>query len=97
MHPGRTSVAAVSVAARTAVRSGPSDSDSGVGTQMTITSGPVPAIPATFVTARKPPASMAAISASDRSSTCDRPAFRPSTVACLMSSPVTRRPARTAS
>ena len=41
------------MAALTAVRSGPSDSDSGVGTQMTVTSGSG-ATPATSVVARKP-------------------------------------------
>jgi hypothetical protein len=89
--PARSSRPAVSVAAVTAVRSGPSDSDSGVGTQMTITSAP-PAPPGSVV-ARKPPPSMTAMSAPDRSSMCDRPAFRPSAVACLMSRPMTRRSA----
>ena len=46
---------------------------------MTVTSGSG-ATPATSVVARKPPATIAAMSASDRSSTWDRPALRPSTV-----------------
>jgi hypothetical protein len=63
---------------------------------MTVTSGSG-AMPATSVVARKPPTVIAAMSASDRSSTWDRPALRPSTVVCLMSRPVTFRPTRTAS
>ena len=42
-------------------------------------------------------ADVAAMSASVRSSMCDRPTFRPSTVERLTSRPVTFRPARTAS
>ena len=114
--PARSSFAADSVAALTAVRSGPSDSDSGVGTQITMTSGPCSPVPSspvpssplpcsfttaatsgTVATARKPPATIAATSASLRSSTWLRPALSESTVACLTSRPVTRSPTRTAS
>ena len=71
--PWRSSVPAVSAAARTAVRSGPSACDSGVGTQITITSGWAP--PAPPEVARNPRLTISATWSSLRSSTCDRPAF----------------------
>ena len=92
--PGRSSRPAVSAAARTALRSGPSASDSGVGTQITITScGP---ISASSAVARNPRARASATSSSDTSSTCDRPAFSPAAISALVSKPVTRNPARAA-
>jgi len=81
--PGRSSRPAARAAARTAPRSGPSASDSGVGTQITITScGPMSASAAV---ARNPCARAAATSASDTSSTWDRPAFRPAAIRALVS------------
>ena len=82
--PGLSIAAADSVAALTAVRSGPSDSDSGVGTQITVTSGALsPASSARSAVARKPPSTIVSMSASVRSSMWLRPALRPSTVDCL--------------
>ena len=74
------SPAAVSVAARRRIRSGPSDSDSGVGTQITVT--PAAADDGGHVgDGAESPGDHPGDSASDRSSTWERPAFSPSTVA----------------
>ena len=92
--PAFSSRPAVAVAARTADRSGPAASDSGVGTQITMTScGPVAA---SSVVARNPWLSISATSASVMSSTCDRPAISPATISAFRSRPVTRNPDRAA-
>jgi hypothetical protein len=92
--PGRSSRPAVAVAARTALRSGPSASDSGVGTQIAMTSaGPATA---SSVVARNPWFNVSATSASVTSSTWDRPAISPATTFSLVSRPVTWIPTRTA-
>jgi len=49
------------------------------------------------VVASKPAASIVAMSSSERSSTCDRPARNPSTTRSETSSPVTESPERAAS
>ena len=82
--PFRSSRPAVAVAARTADRSGPSASDSGVGTQITMTSCSLQAVVSSAV-ARNPAASISATSASLMSSTCDRPAISPATICSLVS------------
>ena len=92
--PGRSSRPAASAAARTAPRSGPSAADSGVGTQITITS--CGAICASSDVARNPRARAWTTSAAGTSSTCDRPAFTPAAISALMSKPVTWNPARAA-
>ena len=93
--PRRSSRPAVSEAARTAVRSGPSASDSGVGTQMTMVSGS-PA-PGSLVVARKPAASIWATSSSEMSSTWECPPLRPFTTPWPTSYPTALRPAFVAS
>ena len=65
--PRCSSRPAVSEAARTAVRSGPSASDSGVGTQMTMVSGSPTSD--SLVVARNPAATIRATSSSEMSST----------------------------
>ena len=92
--PGRSSRPAVCAAARTALRSGPSASDSGVGTQITITSCGLRS--AGSAVAVNPWSRAAATSSPVTSPTWDRPAFRPRVIAVLVSNPVTRNPARAA-
>ncbi len=81
--PGCRCRATASTAPSTARRSGPPSSDSGVGTQITATSAE--AISASTVVARKPPSIISAMSASVRSSMCERPALRAATTPSLMS------------
>jgi hypothetical protein len=83
------------VAAITAVRSGPWSEDSGVGTQMTATAAVRRS--ASSAVARKPAARIAATSAPEMSSTCERPAFRAATTPGSTSKPSTLSPARAAS
>ena len=92
--PARTCFAMVSVAASTALRSGPPSSDSGVGTQMTSVPAPSVSSPITegSVVARKPDSRIRATSWSETSSMRERPWDSASTTAASRSSPATWSP-----
>lgn len=92
--PGRRWAATAATALSTAARFGAPCSVSGVGTQMTMELAR--AITAASAEAVNPPSSISASSASEMSSICERPAFRPRTTSAFRSNPVTRSPARTA-
>src|ERR1700722_13277568 len=93
--PGRSKRLVKVVAEMTDDRSGPLSSASGVGTQMTTVPG-APIIASSAV-ALKPSLSIALISSSAMSGIWDRPELSPSTMAPLVSKPVTVSPARLAS
>jgi hypothetical protein len=81
-------------AARTAPRSGAPCAVSGVGTQ--ITTAPAPAITSGSRRAVNPWARISRTSASEMSSTCERPACGPATTPACRSRPATRSPAAVA-